>query len=221
MQNSLLLSSALGLMTGLSLIVAIGSQNAYLLRLGVTASRSVMLPVVTVCALSDAVLIIAGVAGVGALVQSLPVVMTVIRAVGAAFLIGYGALAAKRALKPTAMAVDAGTATGAGDTDAETDAGRGRRSLISVLLTVLAFTWLNPHVYIDTVVLLGSLAQHQTHPWWWAAGAILSSFVWFYALGFGARMLRPLFAKPRAWQILDICIAVIMFALGLRLLLGF
>ncbi|KAB1659031.1 LysE/ArgO family amino acid transporter [Pseudoclavibacter sp. CFCC 11306] len=221
MQNSLLLSSALGLMTGLSLIVAIGSQNAYLLRLGVTASRSVMLPVVTVCALSDAVLIIAGVAGVGALVQSLPVVMTVIRAVGAAFLIGYGVLAAKRALKPTAMAVDAGTATGAGDTDAETDAGRGRRSLISVLLTVLAFTWLNPHVYIDTVVLLGSLAQHQTHPWWWAAGAILSSFVWFYALGFGARMLRPLFAKPRAWQILDICIAVIMFALGLRLLLGF
>ncbi|MGO2655098.1 MAG: LysE/ArgO family amino acid transporter [Pseudoclavibacter sp.] len=221
MQNSLLLSSALGLMTGLSLIVAIGSQNAYLLRLGVTASRSVMLPVVTVCALSDAVLIIAGVAGVGALVQSLPVVMMVIRAVGAAFLIGYGALAAKRALKPTAMAVDAGTATGAGDTDAETDAGRGRRSLISVLLTVLAFTWLNPHVYIDTVVLLGSLAQHQTHPWWWAAGAILSSFVWFYALGFGARMLRPLFAKPRAWQILDICIAVIMFALGLRLLLGF
>ncbi|KAB1660989.1 amino acid transporter [Pseudoclavibacter sp. CFCC 13796] len=221
MQNSLLLSSALGLMTGLSLIVAIGSQNAYLLRLGVTASRSVMLPVVTVCALSDAVLIIAGVAGVGALVQSLPVVMTVIRAVGAAFLIGYGVLAAKRALKPTAMAVDAGTATGAGDADAETDAGRGRRSLISVLLTVLAFTWLNPHVYIDTVVLLGSLAQHQTHPWWWAAGAILSSFVWFYALGFGARMLRPLFAKPRAWQILDICIAVIMFALGLRLLLGF
>lgn len=221
MQNSLLLSSALGLMTGLSLIVAIGSQNAYLLRLGVTASRSVMLPVVTVCALSDAVLIIAGVAGVGALVQSLPVVMTVIRAVGAAFLIGYGVLAAKRALKPTAMAVAAGTATGAGDTDAETDAGRGRRSLISVLLTVLAFTWLNPHVYIDTVVLLGSLAQHQTHPWWWAAGAILSSFVWFYALGFGARMLRPLFAKPRAWQILDICIAVIMFALGLRLLLGF
>ena len=221
MQNSLLLSSALGLMTGLSLIVAIGSQNAYLLRLGVTASRSVMLPVVTVCALSDAVLIIAGVAGVGALVQSLPVVMTVIRAVGAAFLIGYGVLAAKRALKPTAMAVDAGTATGAGDTDAETDAGCGRRSLISVLLTVLAFTWLNPHVYIDTVVLLGSLAQHQTHPWWWAAGAILSSFVWFYALGFGARMLRPLFAKPRAWQILDICIAVIMFALGLRLLLGF
>lgn len=221
MQNSLLLSSALGLMTGLSLIVAIGSQNAYLLRLGVTASRSVMLPVVTVCALSDAVLIIAGVAGVGALVQSLPVVMMVIRAVGAAFLIGYGVLAAKRALKPTAMAVDAGTATGAGDTDAETDAGRGRRSLISVLLTVLAFTWLNPHVYIDTVVLLGSLAQHQTHPWWWAAGAILSSFVWFYALGFGARMLRPLFAKPRAWQILDICIAVIMFALGLRLLLGF
>lgn len=221
MQNSLLLSSALGLMTGLSLIVAIGSQNAYLLRLGVTASRSVMLPVVTVCALSDAVLIIAGVAGVGALVQSLPVVMMVIRAVGAAFLIGYGVLAAKRALKPTAMAVDAGTATGAGDTDAETDAGRGRRSLISVLLTVLAFTWLNPHVYIDTVVLLGSLAQHQTHPWWWAAGAILSSFVWFYALGFGARMLRPLFAKPRAWQVLDICIAVIMFALGLRLLLGF
>ncbi|MCD7101497.1 LysE/ArgO family amino acid transporter [Pseudoclavibacter sp. 13-3] len=218
MQNSLLLSSALGLMTGLSLIVAIGSQNAYLLRLGVTASRSVMLPVVTVCALSDAVLIIAGVAGVGALVQSLPVVMTVIRALGAAFLIGYGVLAAKRALKPTAMVVGAGTGRGA---DAGGDAGQARRSLVSVLLTVLAFTWLNPHVYIDTVVLLGSLAQHQTHPWWWAAGAILSSFIWFYALGFGARMLRPLFEKPRAWQILDVCIAVIMFVLGLRLLLGF
>lgn len=204
--SSLLLSLALGLTTGLSLIVAIGSQNAYLLRLGVTSSRRVMLPAVTVCALSDAVLISAGVLGVGALIESAPTVMFVVRMAGAAFLVGYGLFALRRVVHPAALSDD-------GQPPAA-------KSLLSVLLTVLAFTWLNPHVYIDSVVLLGTLAHQQTHPLWWAAGAILASFVWFAALGFGARALRPLLARPRAWQVLDAGIAVIMFALAARLLIS-
>jgi L-lysine exporter family protein LysE/ArgO len=189
---------------GLSLIVAIGAQNAFVLKQGLR--RSHVLPVVLVCALSDVVLIALGVAGMGALVQRAPVALTVLRWLGAAFLVGYGLLAARRAVSVRALA----------------PAGRGEGSLAAALATCLALTWLNPHVYLDTVLLLGSLAS--THGpsgrWLFAAGAMTASMVWFTALGYGARLLAGVFARPLAWRLLDGAIAVTMVALGLRLVLA-
>ena len=198
-----LLPALLGLVTGLSLIIAIGAQNAFVLRLGIEGRTRVILPVVLICALSDAALILAGVLGMGALVTAAPVAMVVVRIVGAAFLIGYGLWAARRAIRPGALVV-AGSpgATGMG----------------VAVGTVLALTWLNPHVYLDTVVLLGSVASQQeaAERWWWAGGAMTASLLWFAGLGFGARLLRPVFARPAAWRILDGVIAVVMLALGAR-----
>jgi L-lysine exporter family protein LysE/ArgO len=162
--------------------------------------------VVLICGLSDAVLILAGVAGIGALVQHVPFVLLVIRIVGAGFLIVYGLLAGWRVFHPKELAVS----------------GTGGLVLSRALMTTLALTWLNPHVYLDTLILLGSIANRQgvDERWWWAAGAILGSFLWFSALGFGARVLRPFFARPRSWQILDSIIAVVMIAIGIRIALG-
>lgn len=202
-----LLPALLGLLTGLSLIVAIGAQNAFVLRTGIDGRRGVVVPVVVICAVSDAVLIVAGVVGVGALVEAAPLAVVVIRVVGAAFLLGYGLLAARRVFRPTAL-VASGSSSGS--------------STRTAVLTALALTWLNPHVYLDTIVFLGSVANRQgpDERWWWAAGAVLASCVWFAGLGFGARILRPVFARPSAWRVLDALIAVIMIALGLRLALG-
>jgi L-lysine exporter family protein LysE/ArgO len=213
--SSTLLPALLGLGTGLSLIVAIGAQNAYLLKIGVVAARRVMLPIVLFCALSDAVLIAAGTAGVGAVVQRAPDVLVVARVVGAVFLIGYGLMAARRALKRSGEAM---SATG----DAATDGSEKGVRFGSAIAAVAVFTWLNPHAYLDTIVFLGSLANQQAADarWWWVGGAIAGSFVWFFALGFGARLLRPLFARPVAWRVLDGLIAVVMIALGLRLALA-
>jgi len=213
--SSTLLPALLGLGTGLSLIVAIGAQNAYLLKLGVVAARRIMLPVVLLCALSDAVLIAAGTAGVGAVVQRAPDVLVVARVVGSGFLIVYGLLAARRALRRGSESMAPTTdSAGVGN-------GKGIR-LGSAIATVAAFTWLNPHVYLDAVVFLGSLANQQAPNarWWWVGGAVCASFVWFFSLGFGARLLRPLFGKPLAWRVLDGLIAVVMVALGLRLALA-
>jgi L-lysine exporter family protein LysE/ArgO len=213
--SSTLVPALLGLGTGLSLIIAIGAQNAYLLRLGIVASRRIMLPVILLCALSDAVLIAAGTVGVGAVIQRAPVVLTVVRVIGAGFLFVYGLLAAKRAITRTGesmtVTTDAGPAA----------SGRGIR-LGSAIATVAAFTWLNPHVYLDAVVFLGSLANQQAPGarWWWVGGAVAASFVWFFSLGFGARLLRPVFARQLAWRVLDGTIAVVMIALGLRLALA-
>jgi L-lysine exporter family protein LysE/ArgO len=195
-----------GLLTGLSLIVAIGAQNAFVLRAGIGGRNRIVFPIVLVCALSDAVLILAGVAGIGALIQRAPVVLIIVRIVGAGFLIVYGLLAARRVFRPRKLdAADGGALT-----------------VSAAILTALALTWLNPHVYLDTLILLGSIANQQgPHArWWWAGGAILGSFVWFSALGFGARLLRPFFARPRSWQILDAIIAVIMIAIGIRIAFG-
>ena len=137
-----------GFVTGLSLIVAIGAQNAFVLRQGIRNEH--VLPVVILCAVSDLVLIVAGVAGVGALVTAHPQLMTIARYGGAAFLLGYGLLAARRALQPAVMTPG--------------DAGPAR--LPAVLLTCLALTFLNPHVYLDTVVLLGTLASQQGEARW-------------------------------------------------------
>jgi L-lysine exporter family protein LysE/ArgO len=196
----------LGLGTGLSLIVAVGAQNAYVLRVGLVAGARIVLPMVLLCALSDAVLITAGTLGIGALVEAAPQVLTVLRVLGAAFLVCYGLLAFRRALHPEALlAADA-----------------PQPALGRTLLTVAAFTWLNPHVYLDTVLFLGSVANQQGagQRWWWVTGATTASFVWFFGLGFGARALRPLFARPASWRVLDVVIGVVMVGLGIRLALG-
>ena len=191
-----------GFVTGLSLIVAIGAQNAFVLRQGIRNEH--VLPVVILCAVSDLVLIVAGVAGVGALVTAHPQLMTIARYGGAAFLLGYGLMAARRALQPAVMTPG--------------DAGPAR--LPAVLLTCLALTFLNPHVYLDTVVLLGTLASQQGDGRWrFGAGAALASLVWFFGLGFGARQLAGLFAKPVTWRILEGVIALTMIALSVSLAL--
>lgn len=202
--NATLVPALLGLGTGLALIVAIGAQNAFVLRLGIDGRSGTVLSVVLVCAVSDALLITAGVLGVGAVVEAVPRAVAAVRLLGAAFLLVYGLAAARRVLRP-------GTLEAAG-----TPAGGA-----AAVVTAAALTWLNPHVYLDTVVLLGSLAnQHGDVRWWWAAGAVCASFLWFFALGFGARLLRPLFARPGSWRVLDALVAAVMLALGVRLLLG-
>lgn len=193
-----LIAALAGLGLGLSLIVAIGSQNAFVLRQGLR--RQQVGAVVLVCLVSDAVLIAAGVAGAGAVIEGRPALLDVVRIAGAAFLAVYGLMAARRALNPQVLsaAEDARPA-----------------SLAATVATALALTWLNPHVYLDTVVLLGSIAQsHPGRQWWFALGAAAGSAVWFTALGYGARLLRPLFATPRAWRVLDAVIAVVMLALA-------
>lgn len=191
-----------GFVTGLSLIVAIGAQNAFVLRQGIRNEH--VLPVVILCAVSDLVLIVAGVAGVGALVTAHPQLMAIARYGGAAFLLAYGLLAARRALQPAVMTPG--------------DAGSAR--LPAVLLTCLALTFLNPHVYLDTVVLLGTLASQQGEARWrFGAGAAAASLVWFFCLGFGARQLAGLFAKPVTWRILDGVIALTMITLSVSLAL--
>jgi L-lysine exporter family protein LysE/ArgO len=159
--------------------------------------------VVAVCALSDLALILAGVLGAGAALEQLPWLVPVVCFAGAAFLLGYGLLAARRALRPGALL---------------TDAAGTRAGLAATVSTCLALTWLNPHVYLDTVVLLGSTAStYEEHRWQFAAGAGLGSVLWFTGLGFGARLLRPVFARPAAWRALDGGIAVVMTALAVSL----
>jgi L-lysine exporter family protein LysE/ArgO len=199
-----LTASLAGLLTGLSLIIAIGAQNAYVLRQGLR--RSFVGPVVAICAVSDFTLIIAGVSGVGVVVRHAGWALTAVRWLGVAFLAYYGLSSAWRARRPSALS----PAGGAPD-------GRG-----TVLRRVLALTWLNPHVYLDTVVLLGSIAN--THGgsgrWWFAAGACVASTVWFTGLGFGARLSAGLLSTPRAWQVLDLLIAATMIGIAVKLALG-
>ena len=190
-----------GLGFGLSLIVAIGAQNAFVLRQGLRGEHVAV--VVAICAVSDVVLIGAGVAGAGSVVSAVPWVLTVVRYAGGAFLLGYGFLAARRAVRGGTLTTEtSGVATAVG---------------VSVA-TALALTWLNPHVYLDTVVLLGSIAgTHGDRRWWFAGGAAVASIVWFTGLGYGARYLRPVFARPLSWRILDGTIAVVMTALAVSL----
>jgi L-lysine exporter family protein LysE/ArgO len=191
-----------GFLTGLSLIVAIGAQNAFVLRRGLR--RHHVLLVVAGCAGSDLALILAGVAGIATIVEQAPTVLVVVRWFGAAFLLGYGLLAARRAVR-------------GGHLEAAADRQLSTRA---VLATTLAFTWLNPHVYLDTVLLLGSLAGTHGAPgrWWFAAGAGAASISWFTVLGFGARALTPVFRRT-AGRVLDAGIAVVMVTLAASLLI--
>ena len=233
-----------GLGTGLALIVAIGVQNTYLLRLAVSAGLRVVAAAVVVCAVSDALLIVAGVLGVGAVVERFPVALLVVRFVGAAFLLTYGVLAARRALRPSGDAMrvadeaaDDGVAGASTDAGAGVDAtgrttvaaGRTRTAppgqvvtMRTAVLTMLVFTWANPHVYLDTLVFLGSVANQQgaDDRWLWTIGAVAASCLWFGALGFGGRLLRPLFEKPLTWRVFDGLVAVVMLAFGGLLLVG-
>jgi L-lysine exporter family protein LysE/ArgO len=200
-----LLAALAGLGHGLTQINAIGAQNAYVLRQGLR--REHVIPVIAICALSDLVLISLGVAGAGFVFDQVPWLVMAVRFAGAAFLLVYAILAARRALRPTATLT-------AADTPART-------SLAVVITTALALTWLNPHVYLDTVVLLGSIAStHGDDRWWFGLGAGVASIAWFTALGLGARLLAPVFAHPLAWRILDGLIAVVMFGIAVSLVVG-
>ncbi|MFK4824031.1 LysE/ArgO family amino acid transporter [Paenochrobactrum sp. BZR 588] len=194
-----------GFLLGASLIIAIGAQNAFVLRQGLL--RQHVFIICLICALSDAVLITVGVAGLGSLISQSPRLITAVTFGGAAFLFWYAYGAFKRALHPEAM-------------HAKKQSG-GR--LKTAVLTALALTFLNPHVYLDTVVLLGSLSarfEGQSRIAY-GAGAAIASFVWFFALGYGARLLEPVFAKPAAWRVLDVIIGVIMSLIALSLLSHF
>ncbi|MDQ0326594.1 L-lysine exporter family protein LysE/ArgO [Rhodopseudomonas julia] len=193
-----------GFSLGLGLILAIGAQNAFVLRQGLVGRH--VFAVCLVCALSDAVLISAGVAGASGLMKVLPWLEMVMRYGGALFLITYALKSFYSALKP---------GPGLQPLDAN---GRG---LGAAVATCLAFTWLNPHVYLDTLVLLGSVSsQYEGERPAFALGAVTASFSFFFALGYGARFLRPIFADPRAWRVLDLLIGIIMGVIAVSLLRG-
>jgi L-lysine exporter family protein LysE/ArgO len=196
-------AAAMGFAAGFSLILAIGAQNAFVLRQGL--ARRHVFAVCATCALSDALLIVAGVAGAGALTASIPLLRAGMIWAGAAFLIVYGALRLRAALRP------AGMATG-GPAKPQT--------LRAAILTTLGFTWLNPHVYLDTLGLVGAIGAGfapDLRPAF-AAGAAGASGVFFFSLGYGARLLAPTFAKPGAWRTLDLTIALVMWALAAMLI---
>jgi L-lysine exporter family protein LysE/ArgO len=193
-----------GLLTGLSLIVAIGAQNAFVLRQGLI--RRFVGPVVAICAVSDLVLIAAGVAGIGAIVQHAPTALTVVRWLGVAFLTAYGVRSLWRARHAGAL----------------TPTTEQEPRLRGAAVQATALTWLNPHVYLDTVLLLGSVAAHHgpTGKWWFAVGAGAASILWFSGLGYGARLLSPVLTRPRAWQVLDVLIGLTMLAIAISLARG-
>jgi L-lysine exporter family protein LysE/ArgO len=196
---------ATGLLTGLSLIVAIGAQNAFVLRQGLAREHIGL--VVAICTLSDVVLIAAGVAGIGTIVERAGWALDVVRWLGVAFLTWYGVSSLLRARRAESLRA-------AGDRVASSRRAVGGKAV--------ALTWLNPHVYLDTVLLLGSIANHQGSAgrWWFAVGACLGSALWFTGLGYGARAAGPLLAKPRAWQVLDVLIGVTMLAIAYSLASG-
>jgi L-lysine exporter family protein LysE/ArgO len=190
-----------GFSLGFSLILAIGAQNAFVLKQGLKGEHVFM--VCLICALSDAILILIGVSGFHLLVSSFPGLITIARYGGAIFLLVYGFLSFRKAWQSKYALTPSDIASG---------------SWVSAALTCLAFTWLNPHVYLDTVVLLGSVSsQFSDDIEYFALGATSSSFAFFFSLGYGAGFLRPIFALARSWQILEIIIGIIMWAIAAKL----
>jgi L-lysine exporter family protein LysE/ArgO len=203
--TSLLAPAIAGLLLGGSLIIAIGAQNAFILRQGLLRQHVFILCLI--CALSDALLIGLGVAGLGAIISGSAILIALVTLGGAAFLAVYAVMALRRAISPSALEA-ARTAPG---------------SLKAAVLMCLAFTFLNPHVYLDTVLLVGGLSGRYegTARLAFALGAMSASFIWFFGLGYGARVLQPLFARPSAWRVLDGLIAAVMAALSISLLTRF
>ena len=193
-----------GFLSGLVLIVAIGAQNSFVLRQDIR--REHRPPVALICIVSDVVLISAGIAGLGALIQTSTLLLAATRYGGAAFLFAYAVFAARRAWQGEQLIVEE----------------NGAMPLATAVVTCLGFTFLNPHVYLDTVVLLGSLANQQGESgrWVFGTGAATASLVWFTALAYGASLLAPMFRKQAAWRVLDSIIALVMFGLATSLLLG-
>ncbi|MEM9344548.1 MAG: LysE/ArgO family amino acid transporter [Pseudomonadota bacterium] len=192
-----------GFSLGLSFILAIGAQNAFVLRQGLRQNH--VLAVVLTCAVSDAILITIGVAGFSWLITTAPWIEPAMTLLGSAFLIAYGILSARRAFVSS-------EALEAADTKP--------LSLRRTVAITLAFTWLNPHVYLDTVILLGTTAAQYTERLAFGIGAVIASFVFFFALGFGAKQLAPVFAKPMAWRVLDALVALVMWGIAAKLLIG-
>lgn len=192
-----------GFLLGLSLILPIGAQNAFVLRIGLRGEH--VWAVCLTCAVSDAILILAGVSGLSQVSAALPWAETALLYFGAAFLIAYGARSFRDAFRSASLRPSEA---------APTDIRR-------VVLTCLALTWLNPHVYLDTVVLIGSIStQFPDGKAWFAIGAMLASVTFFFSLGYGARLLKPLFANPATWRVLDVAIGIIMWTTAARLLLN-
>ncbi len=193
----------IGYLLGLSLIVVIGAQNAFVLRQGLRQEH--VFAVCLTCGFSDALLITLGVTGFGAVAEAAPWIEPVLKWGGAAFLAVYGAMNLVSAYRGSeGLAASGATGT----------------RLSTALLTCLALTWLNPHVYLDTVVLLGSLSAQYSPTWAFGAGAATASFSFFFALGYGARILAPVFAKPAAWRLLDLGVGIIMITIAVTLILG-
>jgi L-lysine exporter family protein LysE/ArgO len=194
------IASLPGFFTGLSLIIVIGAQNAFVIRQGLTRKHVVL--VVAICAVSDAALIVLGVAGLGALISGLPWLLEIIRWFGVLYLTWFGIRSLRSAFKVQVLDAS-GVQSGSGK---------------NVVLSVLGFTFLNPHVYLDTVILLGSIGnQFGVDKWWFTLGAVVASFVWFSSIGFGAKAASRFMAKPIFWKVLDILIAVVMFSIAVTL----
>ncbi len=193
-----------GLAVSAGLIVAIGAQNAFVLAQGVRGAHR--LQIALACASSDALLIALGVGGAGALIASQSALLALARWGGAAFLLVYAAMALRRAWHGESMTLPADS----------------QQSVWRVLLATLAVTWLNPHVYLDTVVLLGGVAAQlpAQERFTFGLGAALASWLWFFALAYGARLLAPLFTRPTSWRVLDISVALVMLIVAYQLLQG-
>jgi L-lysine exporter family protein LysE/ArgO len=202
LSSSVTASAAAGFSLAIALIAAIGAQNAFVLRQGLR--REHVVPVVVVCAASDALLISVGIAGMGTATADHPTALAAVRWLGAAFLLGYAVLAARRALRPGALS----------------PADRPPATLGATVLACLAFTYLNPHVYLDTVLLVGGVARQHPHHWVFGAGAALASVVWFTTLGAAAHRLAPVLARPAAWRVVDGVVALVMAAIAAGLVLG-
>jgi L-lysine exporter family protein LysE/ArgO len=189
-----------GFLTGLSLIVAIGAQNAFVIRQGLL--RSHVLLVVVFCSFSDALLIILGTGGLGEIIKANQSLLTFIRWFGVAYLTWFGIRSLRSAFKENQLLT-----SGAAET-----------SLKKILATVAAFTYLNPHVYLDTVIFVGSIAnQFKTDRWFFALGASLASLLWFSVIAFGAQAASRVMAKPIFWRIFDTFVAIVMFSISFSL----
>lgn len=186
---------------GSGLIVAIGAQNAFVLKQGL--KQQYVFWLCLICALSDSILIACGVLGFAEIMTASPILITVAKYLGATFLLVYGAKAFYAAFKTTqSMNLDSSQ----------------KQTLTQALVTCLAFTWLNPHVYLDTIVLIGSVATQLEDKVSFALGSIFASWVFFFSLGYGARLLKPLFTNPKAWKILDFIIGCVMWSIAITLL---